>query len=131
MCPYAYYNEEEKKSKIYCKINDGICLFSRYCIKVDKYVLKDNMESCYIMAENEKKKNTPQGANYVRFVRNGYLYVEFEDRVVKIKDTLGNVTNYVYVRKTDNDYEISLTPFVNNIAIDKPKKRTTRKKDNV
>lgn len=78
------------------------------------------------MALQESKKNIPNGANFVRFIDKGYLYVEIDDKVVKIKDTLGNVTNYVYIKYVNNEYQISLTPF----KIQQNKK-TTRVKKNV
>jgi hypothetical protein len=61
----------------------------------------------------EQKKKIPPDSHYVRFIKNGYLYVETDgDNVIKIENTLGDkVTNYVYLKKTDKGYNISLKPF--------------------
>lgn len=123
MCEYAFYNEKEKKSQIYCKINGKICLFSKFCIKQNKYIHREGVENCY-MALEEKKNNIPNGAYRVRFVHKGFAYVEItENYVVKIKDTLGNIDNYVYLKNTEQGYILSLSPF-----IDEEKKEETEQK---
>jgi hypothetical protein len=84
----------------------------------------------------EKRKKIPKGSCYVRFEHKGNLFVEIDDsHVVQIKNTLNGVTDYVYVKKVDNNYEISLSPFPteNTLKEETPKKektdvRTTTKK---
>ena len=121
-CKYAFYEEGKDKPQIYCKLNNQICLFSKFCVNQNKYIFRDGVENCY-MANFESKKQVPSGASYVRFVKNGFLYVELtRDKVVKIKDTIGNVENYVYVRDNNGEYEISLQPF------DTQTKKTTNRK---
>ena len=118
--------EEIKKISKEDIINVGkkVCLYSKFCIKANKHIPNDGMENCF-MALEEEKKDIPSGAYYVRFVRKGYLYVEINDnQVVEIKDTLGNVTNYVYIKQVGDEYQVSLTPF-NEI-----KKKNNRKKAN-
>ena len=74
------------------------------------------------MLLEENKKNIPDGSYYVRFVKNGFAYVELNrDKVIKVKDTIGEITNYVYLSLQNGEYIISLTPF-------EEKKKTTRKK---
>ena len=81
----------------------------------DEKVLKRSLE--------ENKKQIPNGSHYVRFVRKGYAYVEIDNKVVKIKDTLGNINNYVYIAVQNGQYIISLSPID-----DKPKRQYNRKK---
>ena len=125
MCKYSYYDESNSRKPMYCNLNNKPCIYSQYCVKVGRYIDKEGMENCF-MALQEMKKNIPNGANFVRFIDKGYLYVEIDDKVVKIKDTLGNVTNYVYIKHVNNEYQISLTPF----KIQQSKK-TTRVNKNV
>lgn len=128
MCKYAFYNEKEKKSQIYCNINGKICLFSKFCIKQNKYIHREGVESCYMALEKEKK-TIPNGAYCVRFVRKGFAYVEMDDKIVKIKDTLENIDNYVYVKLTEQGYILSLNPFIEEtITTEQKPKRNTRKK---
>lgn len=121
LCKYAFYGEEESRPQIYCKLNNKHCLFSKFCVNQGKYIHKEGVESCYMVLE-ENKKNIPNGSYYVRFVKNGFAYVELNrDKVIKIKDTIGEITNYVYLSLQDGKYIMSLTPF-------EEKKKTTRKK---
>lgn len=124
MCKYSYYDESNSRKPMYCSLNDKPCIYSQYCVKVGRYIDKEGMENCF-MALQELKKNIPNGANYVRFIDEGYLYVEIDDRVIKIKDTLGNVTNYVYLKYVNDEYKISLKPFEKQQI-----KKTTRVKKN-
>lgn len=121
LCKYAYYGEEESRPQIYCKLNNRNCLFSKFCVNQGKYIHKEGVESCYMILE-ENKKDIPSGSYYVRFIKNGFAYVELtRDKVIKVKDTIGKITNYVYLQQQNGEYIISLTPF-------EEKKKTTRKK---
>jgi len=118
MCEYAYYNDKETfRAKLYCGLQKGKpCIYSRFCVRTNKFVPNDKMETCF-MAIEKKKKDIPNESYYVRFVRKGYLYVEIDGKVVKVKDTIGNVNNYVYLRVKDGGYEASLTPFVEEVEV--------------
>ncbi len=121
MCEFAYYNSD----RLLCKITKDNCLYSKYCDRQHKYIHRDGVENCY-MAIDEKRKDIPNGAYYVRFVKKGYAYIELGDKIVKVKDTIG-VNNYVYVFENNGEYEISLSPFKHEETTP-TKKRATRKK---
>lgn len=126
MCEYAFYNNinNSKHPQLYCKITNKICLFSKFCTKQNKYIHREGAETCYMALERKiNNSQIPLDAYHVRFVRKGYVYVEIENKVEKIKNTLGDkVTDYVYLEKQqDNTYKISLTPFT--------KKSSKRKKN--
>lgn len=129
-CSYAYYNDESKpQAKIYCKITNTMCMYSRFCVNANKYLPKDKeMESCVLIMENKREK-IPSGSCYIRFIRKGFLYVEIDNKVVKIPNTLKREDiDYVYVRKVNDKYEVSLIPFTYEIQStetkveEKPKK---------
>ena len=125
MCKYAFYEEGKSQPQIYCKLNNQICLFSKFCVNQNRYIHREGVETCF-MALFEEKKQIPSGSYYVRFIKKGFLYVELDSsRVIKIQDTLGNVTDYVYLKENNGKYEISLTPFTDTIPV---KKTTNRKK---
>ena len=122
LCKYAFYGEEKSRPQIYCKLNNKHCLFSKFCVNQGKYIHKEGVESCYMITE-ENKKQIPEGAYYVRFVKKGFAYVELtRDKVVKVKDTIGEITNYVYLTMQNGEYIISLKPF------EEKKTKTNRKK---
>lgn len=127
MCKYSYRDENNVRQPIYCKVTKKQCIYSQYCNKVGKFIEKNGMENCFISME-EANRNIPKGAYYVRFSKKGYLYVEIDNKVVKILDTIGTVKNYVYLKDNNGEYEISLTPFAS--TIDATPKSTTSKKRN-
>lgn len=130
MCEYVLQDGKDLR----CKLNDRPCIYRRYCNKVDAFIHLDEWSECYLRNE-QLKRNIPSGSCYVRFERNGYLYVEYEDNVIKIKNTLDGekVENFVYVKKYRGEYKLSLTPFVEESTVieaveDKPKKTTRKRK---
>lgn len=90
-----------------------MCVYSKYCSKpnVDRYIFNDKVDECMIRNEKERH-DIPEGAYYVRFVKNGYAYVEISDRVVKVKCS-EDVKNYLYVKQnSDGTYEGHISPIV-------------------
>ena len=106
-----------------------MCMYSRFCVNANKYLPKDKeMESCVLIMDNKRDK-IPHGSCYIRFIRRGYLYVEIDNKVVKIPNTLKREDiDYVYVRKLNDKYEVSLTPFTYEIQSTETKVEETPKK---
>lgn len=70
-------------------------------------------------------KEIPKGSNRVLFERRGYLYIEYKDTTIKVKNTFKSVPEYVYVQEgIDDIYDVSLTPFEQKkkVVTSKPKK---------
>ena len=127
LCEHAFYKPEEKYTpRLYCNIEDKVCIYSKRCLKVDRFIPLEGEKwrECYkyIM---DKRKNIPQGSYLVQLTRpnkNGklYLYVLTEDD--KIEKILSNFEKleqeFVYLRKTAmGSYQVSLEPF----TIEQPK----------
>lgn len=128
-CIYEYYKNEEKYfPRLYCSIDNGYCIYSKKCLKVNKFIPLDNQGECYKMIE-ERIKQIPSGSYYVETFRpnkNGYLYlyVIVGDKVEKILTKFKQIDqDYVYLKKTTNGYVVSLKEF--------PIKKTTNNKKNV
>lgn len=122
MCEHAFYGKEESRPQIYCKLNNQVCLFSKFCVNQGKYIHKEGVENCYMLTSDRRK--IPNGAYYVRFVKRGYAYVELtSDKVIKVKDIHGNIDNYVFLKLEDGEYVASIFPF-----LEEKKKSTNRKK---
>lgn len=114
-CKYEYYKPEEIYfPRLYCKINNKYCIYSKKCNRpgVEKFIPQDNQQECYLY-NMEIKKDIPNGSKYIEFERNGYLYIDIDDNhTIKVKNTLGEVNqNYIYIREGLDDYDISLVPF--------------------
>ena len=96
LCKYAFYGEEKSRPQIYCKLNNQYCLFSKFCVNQGKYIHKEGVENCYMVIQ-ESQRQIPEGSYYVRFIKKGFAYIELtRDNVIKVKDTIGNINNYVY-----------------------------------
>lgn len=135
-CPYEFYKEEEEKNYfpyLYCNINNGKCIYSKKCLKEERFISMEGelWKECYIYNMNRINK-IPNGSYYVQFIKKSvisnklYLYVVIGDSVERIYSNLEELNqDYVYLRKDkDGKYEVSLVPFVEN----KDNKKQTKKK---
>ena len=130
LCEHAFYKPEEKYTpRLYCKTDDNLCIYSKRCLKVDRFIPLEGEKwrECYkyIM---EKRKNIPQGSYLVQATRpnkNGKLYLYVLTDEDKVERILSNFTKleqeYVYLRKSVNGYQIGLEPFVITQSEVKPK----------
>lgn len=129
-CQYGFYKKNEtNKPKLYCKITNNLCIYSKLCLKpnINKYIFNDKVDDCMIKKENEKH-TIPNGAYFVRFVKNGYVYVEIDNKVSKIKCDDNNITNYVYIKiNSDGTYKASTTPFVAEQKTVQKRKRNNKR----
>ena len=118
-CKYDYYKPEEKYCpRLYCSLDDKQCVYSKRCLKVDKFIPLDGekWKECYkyIMS---MQKEIPNGSSFVQLYRpnkkgNLILYVIINNNVEKIQTKLKELNqNYVYVKEGIDGYEVSLTPF--------------------
>lgn len=124
MCKYAFYKPEEKYFPyLYCNIDNKRCIYAKKCLKVEKFIPLENemWREChkYIM---EKVKNIPKGSYLIQAYRpnkNGklYLYIVMgENEIERILTDFTEINqDYIYVKKVNKEYKISLTPFANNI----------------
>lgn len=134
LCENAFYKPEEKYTpRLYCKIDEKVCIYSKRCLKVDRFIPLEGEKwrECYkyIM---EKRKNIPQGSYLVQTTRphkSGKLYLYVLTDENKIERILSNFKKldqeYVYLRKTAmGGYQVGLEPFVITQSDIQPKKET-------
>lgn len=118
VCEYAFYKDNEKfYPHLYCKVDEKWCHYVKRCEKVEKFIpVKDNVwEECgkYIM---EKRKNIPNGSYFIQTTRPNrqgklFLYVVIDDKVERILSDFTEIKqNYIYLKKNNQGYEISLEP---------------------
>ena len=134
LCEHAFYKPEEKYTpSLYCKIDDKRCIYSKRCLKVDRFIPLEGekWKECYIYIM-EKRKNIPQGSYLVQTTRphkSGKLYLYVLTEEDKIEKILSNFTKldqeYVYLRKTAmGGYQVGLEPFVITQSDIQPKEET-------
>ena len=121
LCEHAFYKPEEKYTpRLYCRVEDSLCIYSKRCLKVDRFIPLEGekWKECYIYIM-EKRKNIPQGSYLVQATRPNksgklYLYVLVdEDKIEKILTNFEKLDqDYIYLKKSANGkYQVSLTPF--------------------
>ena len=147
LCCYAYYKPEEKYCpNLWCNLDDKRCIYSKKCLKVDKFIPLEGekWKECYKFIM-EKRKNIPKGSSLVQTFRPNragklYLYVVTDKGVERILTNFTELNQeYVYIRKTPNDsYEVSLVPFqyeiveeVEQNTIEENIEKTEQKKEEV
>ena len=145
LCKYAYYKSEEKYfPNLYCSIDDKRCMYSKKCLKVEKFVPLENemWRECYKFIM-EKRKIIPKDSYFVQTYRpnrNGklYLYIVMDDKVERILSNFTEINqDYVYVKRlSNNEYKVSLVPFVNiqpkeNIQTKDKNIEQTEKRNNI
>lgn len=117
-CKYNYYKQEENYfPRLYCSIDNGMCIYSKKCQLENKFIPLDNQGECYKM-KLEEKKNIPNGSYFVETYRpnkKGFLYLYIETKDGTTEKILTEFTelnqNYVYLKKANGKYKVSLIPF--------------------
>ena len=98
---------------LYCNIDDKRCVYSKKCMKVERFVPLENemWKECYKFIM-QKRKNIPKDSYFVQTYRPNrvgklILYVAMNDSTKKIQSDFTELNqDYVYI---DGDV-ISLTP---------------------
>ena len=70
MCQHMYYKDEtEYFPRLYCNIDDKICIYAKQCLKENKFVPNGNLwKECYKMIEDKIKQNIKtEGENIMSF----------------------------------------------------------------
>ena len=63
LCEHAYYKPEEKYMPyLYCHIDDKRCVYSKKCMKVERFIPLENemWKECYKFIMNKKKNIFPK-----------------------------------------------------------------------
>ena len=67
LCCYAYYKPEERYCpNLWCNLDDKRCIYSKKCLKVDKFIPLEGekWKECYKFIM-EKRKNIPKDSYFV------------------------------------------------------------------
>ena len=114
LCKHAYYKPEEKYMPyLYCHIDDKRCVYSKKCMKVERFIPLENemWKECYKFIMN-KRNDIPEGSYFVQTYRPNragrlILYVAIGDTTKKIQSCFTKLDqDYVYI----DGNTISLTP---------------------
>ena len=84
----------------YCKKSSdkAICPYVRRCPKIMNWVELESMKNCSVLNSNDGN---------VKFCRHGYLYVELDGYIIKIKNPYNDyVPNIVKLRKYKGNWTV-------------------------
>ena len=105
LCEHAYYKPEEKYMPyLYCHIDDKRCVYSKKCMKVERFIPLENemWKECYKFIMN-KRNDIPEGSYFVQTYRPNragrlILYVAMGDTTKKIQSRFTKLDqDYVYI----------------------------------
>lgn len=87
MCEYVRGNQ--------CRVTQDACPFMYYCDKIQAFKPSSSMPSeCKV----KLKAETPKGYCRVRDERKGWLYIDYNDITLKVKNPFDHVPLYVRVK---------------------------------
>nr|DAG40289.1 MAG TPA: hypothetical protein [Caudoviricetes sp.] len=96
MCEYVKENK--------CSVTSQICPYVYYCDKTHSYRASNYMPSDCKIKRNVK---IPSGYYKVRQERKGYLYIDYDDVTIKVRNPFNYIPVYVKVKKTkDGKYNL-------------------------
>lgn len=88
MCEYVSGNQ--------CRVTQSTCPYVYFCEKIQGFKPSANMPvDCKI----KQKIEIPQGYCRVRDARKGWLYIDYADMTIKVKNPFDHTPLYVRVRK--------------------------------
>ena len=95
MCEYVEKNQ--------CRVTQTICPYVYYCDKIQAFKPSQSMPlNCRI----KEKAEIPKGYYKVVNVRKNYLYIDYNDITIKVKNPFDEVPLYVKVLKAKEGYKI-------------------------
>lgn len=95
-CPNCIIGEY--KAYCTCKLTNNICVFTRRCSREMQWLPLDSMQKCKLRSDIVKGN--------IRFIKNGYLFVDVDDRTVKIKNPYDYEPTNVNIVKINGEYYI-------------------------
>ena len=113
-----------------CTISSSQCPFMRRCSIERKWLPLDGMDVCTL--RESRKVEVMLGANEykVQFERNGKLYIEYNDYVIKMRNPFDVIPEKVELIQVENELYIKgFEPKVEKKPEPKKTKKSTKKKE--
>lgn len=89
-----------------CSVSDGVCPFVRRCNFERKWLPLESMNRCKLRIKQERVKAMGIHGYVVRFESKGKLYVEYNDRVIKIANPFDYTPDAVELVQVENELYI-------------------------
>lgn len=87
-----------------CIITGNICPWAQWCGRLSIWKERDGASKyCKLL----KDEPVPDGYYKVEFERHGFLYILFEEDVIKVKNPFNDIPKFVKVKKTKTSYKLT------------------------
>lgn len=87
MCEYVRGNQ--------CRVTQATCPYMYFCEKIQGFKPSTSMP---VDCKVKQKAETPKGYYRVRDERKGWLYIDYNDTTVKVKNPFDHVPLYVRIK---------------------------------
>ena len=98
MCEYRINNK--------CSLTEVICPWAFWCGAIHDYKQRDSYKTYCNILKKEIEKEKPKGFHEVKFERHGFLYVDFDGLVIKVKNPFENIPKFVKIKKEKTSYKV-------------------------
>ena len=98
MCEYRINNK--------CSLTEVICPWAFWCGAIRDYKERDSYKTYCNILKNEIEKEKPKDCYKVNFERHGYLYVDFNGSIIKVKNPFEDIPKFVKIKKTKASYKV-------------------------
>lgn len=98
MCQY-------RKQKM-CSKTNTVCPWAFWCGTIHDYKDRDSCNTYCKILKEEREKEKPKGFHEVKFERHGFLYVDFNGLVIKVKNPFENIPKFVKIKKEKTSYKV-------------------------
>ena len=98
MCQY--------RNKNMCSLSNSICPWAYWCGNISNYKERESYKRyCKFLKQEEEK--VPSGYFKVEFERHGFLYINFNNSIIKVKNPFDDIPKCVKVKKTKTSYKLA------------------------
>ena len=95
----------EYRDKNICNLTNSICPWAYWCGNISGYKERESYKKyCKFFKQEDEK--VPSGYCKIEFERHGFLYIKFNDQVIKVKNPFEDIPKFVKVKKTKTSYKL-------------------------
>lgn len=89
-----------------CNITHSNCPWAYWCGHISAFKERESCKKyCKLLKEEEQK--VPEGHYKVKFERHGFLYIDFNNQILKIKNPFEDVPSFVKIKKYKTSYKLA------------------------
>lgn len=99
MCQYKTENK--------CLLTNTICPWAYWCGAISGYKQRESYRVYCKILKDKIEQEKPDGYYKVNFERHGYLYINFNNEIIKVKNPFEDIPKFVKVKKTKTSCKLT------------------------